>query len=203
MVQRQLVARGITDERVLEAMSRVPREFFVPAMEKYAAYSDRALPIECGQTISQPYMVALMTELLELKGTEHVLEIGTGSGYQTAILAELAHDVVSVERHAELSQSAADTLTSLGYSNVRLVVGDGTEGFAPAAPYDAIVVTAAAAECPPALLQQLSEDGVLVIPIGPAMHQDLQRIRKRDLGIAVETYVPCRFVPLISDSDLP
>ncbi len=152
MVKQQLVRRGIRSPRVLAAIERVPRELFLPAALAAEAYGDHAVNIGCGQTISQPYIVALMTEALELDGSEKVLEIGTGSGYQTAILAELARTVISIERHGELSLSAQRALGQLGYGNIRLVIGDGTQGFPVAAPLDRIIVTAAATQLPPALL---------------------------------------------------
>ena len=197
MVRQQLQARGVRDRRVLEAMARVPREKFVPPDEADQAYSDRALPIECAQTISQPLIVAMMTEALELSGTEHVLEIGTGSGYQAAVLGELARDVVSVERHPELSRQAGERLADAGYENVQLVIGDGTQGYAPAAPYDRIIVTAAAGHVPEELWQQLAEGGLLIIPLGDADSQVLQKIRKRDGRADATPLTGCRFVPLV------
>ncbi len=197
MVAEQIERRGIQSPRVLEAMSNVPREQFVPTKLFNQAHTDRALPIACNQTISQPYIVALMTEALELSGREHVLEIGTGSGYQTAILAELAGDVVSVERHRKLSESAEKKLLDeLGYQNVQLIVGDGSLGHWPLAPYDRIIVTAAARQCPPALLKQLREGGILVAPLGPEDEQVLQTIRKVAGRSVVRPLTGCRFVPL-------
>ena len=164
-IDEQLVARGIRDPRVLDAMRRVPRQLFVPEVSQPLAYADRALPIGGGQTISQPYMVAAMTEALLLEGGERVLEIGTGSGYQAAILAELAAEVVSVERRPELADAARSTLPLLGYHNVEIVVGDGTLGLADRAPFDRIVLTAGAPRVPEALTRQLSgQRGRLVIP---------------------------------------
>jgi len=197
MVRQQLQGRGITAPRVLAAIARVPRERFVPLEEQRAAYADRALPIDCGQTISQPYIVGLMTQALELTGGEAVLEIGTGSGYQTAVLAELARRVVSVERFAELQARAAAVLQSLGYPNIQLVAGDGTLGCPEQAPYDRIVVTAAAASVPPALEEQLVEGGILVIPLGDAESQTLTAVRKRDGVFHSVGLSGCRFVPLI------
>jgi protein-L-isoaspartate(D-aspartate) O-methyltransferase len=200
MLRDQLAARGIRDRRVLEAMSRLPRERFVDPEQSVYAYADRALPIACDQTISQPYIVALMTQALELSGRERVLEIGTGSGYQTALLAELAGEVISIERHALLSQQASETLSTLGYRNVSLIVGDGTLGWPPAAPYDRIIVTAAADSCPPAVLEQLDNQGLLVIPLGPPKSQMLARIQ-RDAGHFHRTNLTaCRFVPLVGSS---
>jgi protein-L-isoaspartate(D-aspartate) O-methyltransferase len=198
MVDEQLTVRGVEDARVLEAMRRVPRERFLPERARYLAYSDRAVAIDCDQTISQPLMVGLMTQALELTGVEHVLEVGTGSGYQAAVLAELAHDVVSIERHEQLSRQAGEVLASLGYQNVKLVVGDGALGHPPEAPYDRIVVAAAAIRVPPALVEQLAGGGILVIPVGGSQGQVLQRIRKLATGQLVESLTACRFVPLVS-----
>lgn len=203
MVRRQLRARGICDERVLEAMSRVPRERFVTPELRDEAYADGALSIDCGQTISQPYIVGLMTEALDLYGSEKVLEVGTGSGYQTAILAELAAEVVSIERHSLLSELAAKTLKELGYQNVRLLIGDGSLGWPDAAPYNRIIVTAMAAECPRALLEQLAEDGILIIPIGNRDSQMLQAIRNVKGNLEITNLSGCRFVPLIGAQGWP
>ena len=178
MVVDQLERRGIRDARVLAAMTNVRRDAFVPVDEQGEAYADRALGIDCGQTISQPYIVALMTEALELTGNETVLEIGTGSGYQTAVLCELAKWVYSIERHAELSERANAVLKSLCYENFTLLIGDGTYGWTDDAPYDCIVVTAAAQRMPQAMFDQLKEGGILVIPLGPSKAQVLQAIRK-------------------------
>jgi protein-L-isoaspartate(D-aspartate) O-methyltransferase len=195
--------RGILSTRVLAAMDRVPRERFVPRGVRHLSYADRALPIACSQTISQPYIVALMTEALQLTGGEHVLEIGTGSGYQTAILAELAASVVSLERHAELSQRAGETLAELGYQNVTLVVGDGTLGWPEQAPYDRMLVAAAAHHVPRALEQQLVEGGILVIPIGDPGGQELQALHKVGGKLEAEWLSGCRFVPLVGAQDEP
>jgi protein-L-isoaspartate(D-aspartate) O-methyltransferase len=197
MVVDQLSRRGICDQRVLTAMAKVPREQFVPLEERYDAYADRALTIDCGQTISQPYIVALMTEALELQGHESVLEIGTGSGYQTAVLCELAGNVLSLERHRQLSERAENVLRSLGYRNFVLRVGDGTYGWAESAPFDRIIVTAAAQRMPQQLFDQLTEGGILVIPIGPAEAQSLQAIRKANNRPAAKELSGCRFVPLV------
>jgi protein-L-isoaspartate(D-aspartate) O-methyltransferase len=201
MVREQLERRGIRSRRVLEAMSRVPRDRFLTPRLAPLAYADRALGIECGQTISQPYMVALMTQELDLDGSESVLEIGTGSGYQTAILAELAGKVVTVERHAPLSVSAAAVLDELGYSNVRTIVGDGSKGFPEEAPYDRILVTAAAEGVPAALLQQLADPGILVIPVGDEGMQMLKRIDFHDGRLTEIDLTPCRFVPLVGEGE--
>ncbi len=197
MVEQQLRPRGIHDPRVLHVMASVPRELFVVPRSQEHAYEDRAMGIACEQTISQPYIVALMTEALELVGSEHVLEIGTGSGYQTAILAELAGDVVSLERHPALSDEAANALSKLRYPNVELVVGDGTQGYLARAPYDRILVAAAARELPPALAEQLVEGGLLVIPLGNSGSQELQAIRKHRGRILSTVLCGCRFVPLL------
>ena len=200
MLSLQLLDRGIDSPRVLAAIARVPRERFVPLERLAEAYADRALPIDCGQTISQPYIVALMTQALALAGTEHVLEIGTGSGYQTAILAELAHDVVTLERHAELSHEARARVSGLGYSNVRFVEGDGTQGWPELSPYDRIIVTAYAPAIPRPLWEQLAEGGILVMPLGDADGQVLQAIRKQAGQPAATHLSPCRFVPLVGEA---
>jgi protein-L-isoaspartate(D-aspartate) O-methyltransferase len=197
MVIEQLAERGIRDSRVLTAMERVPRERFVGAGQEDQAYADRALSIECGQTISQPYIVGLMTEALQLVGAEKVLEIGTGSGYQTAVLAELAAHVVTIERHRELSQRAEAMLTELGYRNVTFIVGDGSDGWPTLAPYDRIIVTAAAADVPPPFVEQLAEGGVLVIPLGDKEGQVLESLRKVNGRMQSTALSGCRFVPLV------
>lgn len=196
-MMRQLARRGIKSSCVLAAMDRVPRERFVPRGAQALAYADRAVPIDCSQTISQPYIVALMSEALQLTGAERVLEIGTGSGYQTAILAELAESVVSVERHEELSQGAWRILNELGYTNVTLVVGDGTSGWPEQAPYDRILVAAAADHIPPALTEQLCDGGTLVIPLGDSGRQVLQAFHKVGGVLHAEQLSACRFVPLV------
>ena len=201
MVARQLAARGISDPRVLEAMARVPREIFVPATSRHLAYADSALPIDCGQTISQPYIVALMTEALELSGDEKVLEIGTGCGYQTAVLAELTPHVYTIERHADLSRAARRRLESLGYDTIHYRVGDGTLGWPEEAPFDRILITAAAPAIPEPLWEQLREGGLVVAPLGGAWSQRLVAIRK-ERGEPVERYLcACRFVPLVGGDD--
>ena len=202
MVRHQLMARGIVDRRVVEAFRRVPRESFVPPESADLAYADQALPIACGQTISQPYIVALMTQALELDGDERVLEIGTGCGYQTAILAELAKEVYTIERHAALSQKARERLEQLGYGNVHFRVGDGTKGWPEEAPFDRIIITAAADRCPAALWEQLVPGGRLVAPFGDAWSQRLLACRKESDGSRSDEYLcACRFVPLISQDD--
>ena len=200
MVDYQLRRRGIKDERVLEAMARVPREAFLPADLAGEAYSDCALPIDCDQTISQPVIVAMMTEALHLAGSERVLELGTGSGYQIAILAELAAEVFSIERHAALSQQSAERLRQLGYHHVQLRVGDGSLGWPEAAPFDRVIITAAAEEPPPAVWEQLVEGGVLVGPFGALWDQALYEMHKVG-GKAQSRYLTaCRFVPLVWSS---
>jgi len=203
MLHKQLERRGIRDRRVLAAMGRVPREKFVPQGKLQEAYADRALPIGRGQTISQPYIVGLMTQGLECSGRHTVLEIGTGSGYQTAVLAELALEVISVERHAGLSRQAGDVLRALDYRNVTLAVGDGTLGWPNRSPFDRITVTAAAARCPAALFEQLKEGGILVIPVGGHDYQTLQAIRKVAGEPQSLTLSPCRFVPLVGAQGWP
>lgn len=198
MVQRQLIDRGIRDERVLAAMRKIPRHRFVPPEYVYAAYDDGPLPIGAGQTISQPYIVALMTELLHLQGPERVLEVGTGSGYQTAILAELAREVYTVELEADLLERARRVLTSMGYTNIYFRNDDGSGGWPEAAPFDAIIVTAAPPEVPPALIEQLRTGGRLVIPVG-TWDQDLQLIVKygpAPTDYTAQSITPVRFVPL-------
>jgi len=203
MIAEDLVRRGIRDARVLDAMGRVAREAFVPPGDHARAYADQALPIGEGQTISQPYMVAAMTQALGLTGDERVLEIGTGSGYQTAILAELAREVISIERRPELAERARLRLVALGYRNVQVVAADGSLGFPDAAPYDAILVAAAAPRLPEALTAQLADGGRIAIPIGSREHQELRVIR-REKDAFVETVADaCVFVPLIGEGGWP
>jgi len=197
MVVSQLRHRGLADERVLAAMERVPRHEFAPERYRDQAYEDHPLPIGEGQTISQPYIVALMLEALEISPADKVLEIGTGSGYVTALLAELAARVISIERHASLAESAAAQLERLGYSNVKLVTGDGTRGFPEAAPYDAIIVSAAAPEMPPDLIAQLGEGGRMIIPLGAEDAQQLRLVHMENGQPRIEYRELCRFVPLI------
>ena len=198
MVDQQIRPRGIRDQRVLAAIERVPRELFVPTALAYEAYSDNALPIDCDQTISQPIIVAMMTEALQLTGRERVLEVGTGSGYQTAILAELAAAVFSIERHPELSRQAGERLAGMGYRNIQLCVGDGALGWPAAAPFDRIMVTAGADECPPKLWEQLIEGGVLVGPFGALWDQALYEMHKVGGKAQTRYLTACRFVPLVS-----
>ena len=197
MVAEQLLPRRIRSERVLAAMARVPRHLFVPPAEQPRAYADMALPIAAGQTISQPYIVALMADSLELSGRERVLEIGTGSGYAAAILAECAAEVVTIERQPALIAAAARTLHELGYTTIRIIHSDGSTGWPELAPYDAISVPAGAPAVPPALLDQLADGGRLVIPIGPADEQHLIRMTRRGRDWRREELGAVRFVPLI------
>jgi protein-L-isoaspartate(D-aspartate) O-methyltransferase len=200
MVERQLRGRGIADERVLAAMERVPRELFVPAALLSRAYDDAALPIGEGQTISQPYMVARICAELALQGSERVLDVGTGSGYQAAVLAELAREVHSVERIATLAERARERLAAAGYGErVTVHVGDGSKGLPEHAPFAAIAVAAAAPSLPEALYEQLDVRGRLVVPVGDRSEQLLQVIVRTPEGPAVLRTVPCRFVPLIGD----
>ena len=197
MVESQLRARDVRDARVLEAIRRVPRHQFVEEALRARAYLDKALPIGEKQTISQPYMVAAMSEALELEGRERVLEIGTGSGYQTAVLSELAESVFSVERIASFVPLARQRLEALGRYNVLIKVGDGTIGWSEHAPYDAILVTAAAPRIPRPLIEQLKVGGRLVLPIGAEESQALIRIRRDEAGVREETLGECRFVKLV------
>ncbi len=198
MVDSQLRGRGIADERVLNAMGRVPRHEFAPEPYRDQAYEDHPLPIAQGQTISQPFIVALMLEALALRSADHVLEVGAGSGYVTALLGELAAQVISVERHAALADPARELLARMEYTNVKIIVGDGTQGFRECAPYDAIIVSAVAPDIPPALLAQLTEGGRMIIPVGPPDSQQLQLIRIENGEPRITLRELCRFVPLIS-----
>ncbi len=203
MVETQLKARGLTDERLVVAFQKVPRHLFVPAEFRREAYADHPLPIESGQTISQPYIVALMTDCLRLRGHERVLEIGAGTGYQTAILGEMALEVFSVERLPELMQTVARRLEGLGYLNVHLSVGNGTLGWPEHAPYDAILVGAAAPGIPDPLIAQLMEGGRMVLPIGPQHAQMLTLIEKRRGAVHQKELASCAFVPLIGQYGWP
>ena len=197
MVESQLRNRGIRDERVLEAMLQVQRHEFVPAEFQDKAYADHPIPIAENQTISQPFIIALSLEGLALAGAERVLEVGTGSGYQTALLTLLAREVFSIERHPALAQAAETLLSKLGYANATIVVGDGSNGLPQFAPFAAMVVSAAAPKIPQSLLEQLTEDGKMVIPVGPPHAQELQLVRKQDGELRVQVLEGCRFVPLI------
>jgi protein-L-isoaspartate(D-aspartate) O-methyltransferase len=197
MIEEQLVSRGISDSRVLASMERVERHRFVEEALRVRAYDDKPLPIGARQTISQPFMVGLMTQALELKGSERVLEIGTGCGYQTAVLAELAATVFSIERLSGLAATARQLLDELGYYNVAVRVGDGTLGWAEEAPFDAILVTAGAPQVPRPLVAQLACGGRLVFPIGEEELQTLVRIRKDGGGLHEEYFGDCRFVKLV------
>ena len=199
MVDRQIAPRGVSDPRVLAAMQKVPRHRFIPAHLWDQAYGDYPLPIGEDQTISQPYIVALMTELLELKATDRVLEVGTGSGYQAAILAELAAQVYSIDRVASLLARAEQILASLGYTNIKTRVGDGTLGWPEEMPFDAIIVTAGAPQVPRPLTEQLALGGRLVIPVGDTWSQTLTCIRKTKDGLKFEYHGGCRFVRLIGE----
>ncbi|PYX09365.1 MAG: protein-L-isoaspartate O-methyltransferase [Acidobacteria bacterium] len=197
MIATQLAARGIRDHRVLSAMARVPRHEFVSERYREQAYEDHPIPIAEGQTVSQPYIVALMLEVLKLEPNAKVLEVGTGSGYMTALLAELASHVYSIERHARLAREAETTLARLGYRNVTVLTGDGSQGLAEFAPYDGIVVSAAAPHIPAALVEQLNEGGRMVIPVGPPDAQELQLVVRHEGRPIVHRLDGCRFVPLV------
>ena len=197
MVQTQIKPRGLRDPRVLAAMREVPRHEFVPEALRSHAYEDHPLPIGAGQTISQPYIVAVMLEYLVLQATDRVLEVGTGSGYATALLSRLCAAVYSIERHAELAASAQATIARLGYPNVKIRVGDGRLGWPEYAPFDAILVSAAAAEVPQTLFTQLRDGGRMIVPIGPPVSQELQLIRKINGRAEARILEGCRFVPLV------
>ena len=204
MVKLQIEKRDIRDARVLEAMRSVPRHLFVPPGTRSLAYEDHPISIGQGQTISQPYMVAFMTQALELRGGERVLEIGTGSGYQTAILAELCREVFSIERIPELAAAAESALTALGYKNIRLLVGDGSEGWPAHAPFDGILVAAAAPSIPQRLRDQLADNGAMVIPVGDWRRTQEILVARRTGGVVtVERSIGCRFVPLIGAGGFP
>jgi protein-L-isoaspartate(D-aspartate) O-methyltransferase len=190
--------RGIADQGVLRAMDEVPRERFVEPTFADSAYADQALPIACGQTISQPYVVAYMTEQLEMESHHRVLEVGTGSGYQAAVLSHLAREVVSVERYRTLAEEARERLKALGYENVDIVVGDGFAGVPDRAPYDRIIVTAAAETIPEALLDQLADGGIMILPLGSHDgSQHIIKLTKSVTGIRRENLIPVRFVPML------
>ncbi len=199
MVTTQLIARGIKDPLVLDAMNKVPRHLFMPEALRERAYEDVALPIGQGQTISQPYMVAVMTELLELSGDEKVLEIGTGSGYQAALLSELAREVFTIERVPVLADESRTRLAGLGYNNVTVLAGDGSKGLEDQAPFNRIIITAAAPELPEIIVKQLAEDGIIVAPVGERFSQVLIKGRKKKGALAEEFHTACIFVPLIGE----
>ncbi|CAN5188372.1 hypothetical protein BH18ACT12_BH18ACT12_03530 [soil metagenome] len=199
MVEHQLRGRAVVDERVLAAMERVSRELFVPERLRNRAYDDAALPIGGGQTISQPYMVARIAEALGLRGGERVLDVGSGSGYQAAVLAELAEEVHTIERLPDLAELARANLSAAGYDRVHVHVGDGTRGVAEHAPFDAIAVAAAAPELPRTLYEQLQPQGRLVVPVGKQCVQRLEVVVRSPAGPAVLRSVPCRFVPLVGE----
>lgn len=195
MVDQQLRARDIQSARVLDAMRRVPRHLFVPGPQRVSAYEDRPLPIGYGQTISQPYIVAFMTQALDVRAGDRVLEIGTGSGYQAAVLGELAHEVYSIEIVAPLVEQARETLTALGYRNVQVRSGNGYLGWPEHAPFDRIIVTAAPNDVPPALIDQLNAGGLMAIPVGD-IDQELRILRKTATGLETLQTLPVRFVPM-------
>jgi protein-L-isoaspartate(D-aspartate) O-methyltransferase len=197
MVELQLRDRGISDERVLRAMARVPRHEFTPERYRSQAYEDHPLPIGEGQTISQPYIVAIMLEALALTDADKALEVGTGSGYVAALLAEIVKQVFSIERHAALADDARALLAHLGYTNVKVITGDGSQGFPGCAPYNAILVSAAAPELPGALLGQLAEGGRMIVPVGPEDSQQLQLIHMHNGVAQITKREMCRFVPLV------
>lgn len=203
MVEIQLRNRGIRDPRVLDAMLHVPRHEFVPASLIKAAYDDRPLPLGDAETISQPYIVAAMTEAARVQPGDKALEVGTGSGYQAAILAYLGARVYSVERNPALAEKARQRLARLGYDEVEVIVGDGSEGYPPAAPYNIIIVTAAAPSVPLALLEQLAEEGRLIIPVGDLHHQDLLLNVKQGGEVRTRILDPCQFVPLVGKAGWP
>jgi protein-L-isoaspartate(D-aspartate) O-methyltransferase len=203
MVAHQIRHRGIRSPRVIKAMETVPRHLFVPLEHAPAAYADSPLPIGEKQTISQPYMVAAMAEALALAGHEKVLEVGAGSGYQAAVLSQLAQQVIAVETQPALAAAAHERLNRLGFQNVRIEEGDGSLGWPAEAPYDAILVAAAAPSIPQPLLDQLSEGGRMVIPVGSAGQQELLRVTKREGNVLTESFFACRFVPLIGAHGWP
>jgi protein-L-isoaspartate(D-aspartate) O-methyltransferase len=200
MVEQQLKPRGIKDDRVLAAMAKIPREEFVPADQRCAAYEDGPLPIGLDQTISQPYIVAFMTEQLRLKSSDRLLEIGTGSGYQAAVLAELVADVYTIEIVEPLAKTAGATLQRLGYKNVHLRVGDGYQGWPEEAPFDAIIVTCAPDKVPEPLVDQLKDDGRMVIPVGEQFAQQLYLLEKKNGQLKESVTLPVRFVPMVRET---
>lgn len=204
MVKQQLISRGINDKNVLKIMEKVPRHLFVSEKYQQEAYQDYPLPIDAGQTISQPYIVGLMTQLLNLSGREKVLEIGTGSGYQSAILAELCAQLYTIERIPELTWKAKSILQQLGYNNIMFKTGDGSQGWEEFSPFDRIIVTAGVPEIPFPLINQLSsENGIMVIPVGERYSQELLKVTKINNEIKTENYGGCIFVPLIGKYSWP
>ena len=199
MVTDQLIKMNIRDQRVLDAMLEVPREDLIPKDKRRKAYIDGPLTIGCGQTISQPYMVALMSELLSLTGDEKVLEVGTGSGYQTCILSKLAAEVYTIERHKKLAQGARELFKKHTVTNIEVKIGDGTTGWLEHAPYDGIIVTAAAPKAPAPLLAQLAPGGRFVIPVGTKSHQMLKLIKRKNDQYVTTSHCGCRFVPLVGE----
>jgi protein-L-isoaspartate(D-aspartate) O-methyltransferase len=203
MVKQQVAMRGVTNERVLTAMRKVPREQFVPEALRGRSYSDRALPIGYDQTISQPFVVAFMTEKLQLKSTDRVLEIGTGSGYQAAILGELVAEVYTIEIIEPLGKGAAATLERLGYKNVHVKIGDGYQGWPEHAPFDAVIVTCAPEHVPRPLVDQLKDGGRIIIPVGPAGAQELYLLEKENGRLKQRAVLPVRFVPMTGEASRP
>jgi protein-L-isoaspartate(D-aspartate) O-methyltransferase len=199
MVETQIAARGVKDERVLSAMRKIPRHIFIPGEVRSAAYADYPLPIGHGQTISQPYIVAVMTALLQISPKDRVLEIGAGSGYQAAILGTLADEVISIERIPEVALLARENLSAAGITNVRIIVGDGTLGYLEKAPYDGVLITAATPAVPPPLIDQLSDGGRLVAPVGSRDLQELIRLTKRGNDLTREFFGGVVFVPLLGE----
>lgn len=197
MVEAQLRRRGIRDENVLRAMETVPRHEFVPWQLQREAYKDAPVPIGEGQTVSQPYIVADMLQALRLNPQDQVLEVGTGTGYQAAVMSRIVPDVYTIERFPSLADAAKNTFERLGYQNIHVLIGDGTEGYLPAAPYDAIIVAAAAPRVPEALVDQLREGGRMIVPVGPSDVQQLMLLHKRDGIIQTRALDACRFVPLV------
>jgi protein-L-isoaspartate(D-aspartate) O-methyltransferase len=203
MVEQQLRRRGIHDERVLRAMEDVPRHEFIPEDRHYRAYQDEPVPIGEEQTISQPYIVAIMTQLLAVEPENTVLEVGTGTGYQAAVLSRLARQVYTIERHASLAKRALEILLRIGYENVEVIVGDGTRGLPEHAPYDRILVAAAAPSVPQPLIDQLADAGRMIIPVGTPDIQVLQLVRKNQGEIFTSNLEGCRFVPLVGEGGFP
>ncbi len=197
MVEEQLRSRGIRDPRLLAAMGKVPREAFIPSDDSRNAYGDHPLPIGAGQTVSQPYIVAAMVEALELCPADRVLEVGTGTGYQAAILGELAAEVWTIERHEELAMKAREILARLGYANIRVVVGDGSLGLPQHSPFNKILVAAAAPKIPESLVAQLADSGRMVVPVGNRFEQQVQVVRKVGEETVMTAHELCRFVPLV------